>query len=308
LIVGTTVWDEVYLVETPPKWGEKTIRGQLPKELPGGMAARTAWCLGHWDERPLLLSVVGSDREGNAIANWLKKARVDVAHFEQHDGKTSRSFIVVSGGGERTPFMSMSPLLTNQGLPRPLISQICSTTKIAFFDGAGNTELQRRLIQELAESEAEVIIDIETAESSIADAIRFTSIAIFAEQYFVKLFGDERIKQARIKQALTQLDVPGRCRLVGCTLGARGSVWLDKQSKEVIAVGAYEDTNVRDTTGCGDAFKAGLIYGLAHSYSLEDCLKYATATASYVAETIGFPDVPPSLSEVASRAELVSLS
>ena len=53
-----------------------------------------------------------------------------------------------------------------------------------------------------------------------------------------------------------------------------------------IHVGAY-DIEIVDTTGCGDAYTAGFIAGLADDRSLEECAHLGTASASLVASGLG---------------------
>ena len=55
---------------------------------------------------------------------------------------------------------------------------------------------------------------------------------------------------------------------------------------ERIHVSAY-DIEVVDTTGCGDAFTAGFIAGLADGRSLDECAHLGTASASLVASGLG---------------------
>jgi adenosine kinase len=53
------------------------------------------------------------------------------------------------------------------------------------------------------------------------------------------------------------------------TLGAEGSeVWVDGQMTHVPAIKA---SAVVDPTGCGDAYRGGLLYGLENGWSLERC-------------------------------------
>ena len=47
------------------------------------------------------------------------------------------------------------------------------------------------------------------------------------------------------------------------------------------------DIQVRDTTGCGDAYTAGFIAGLVKDWPLPDCARLATATAALVATGLG---------------------
>jgi sugar/nucleoside kinase (ribokinase family) len=73
-----------------------------------------------------------------------------------------------------------------------------------------------------------------------------------------------------------------RCPVL--TLGADGA--MVAMGEERIRVPCY-DIAVVDTTGCGDAFTAGFIAGLADDRSLEDCAHLGTASASLVAGGLG---------------------
>jgi sugar/nucleoside kinase (ribokinase family) len=59
--------------------------------------------------------------------------------------------------------------------------------------------------------------------------------------------------------------------------------------------------NVKDVTGAGDAFVAGIIYGLMSSKSLEDCCLYGHAAASLtlISETTVNSDLSSSMLEQA---------
>ena len=59
---------------------------------------------------------------------------------------------------------------------------------------------------------------------------------------------------------------------------------MNKDNK--IITPAY-DIKVVDTTGCGDAFDAGMITALAKDIDLEASLKFATATSGLVATGLG---------------------
>ncbi|MCX8196770.1 MAG: adenosine kinase [Candidatus Micrarchaeota archaeon] len=66
--------------------------------------------------------------------------------------------------------------------------------------------------------------------------------------------------------------------------GAKGSVVFWKHSK--IMIGALK-AEVVDTTGAGDAYEAGVLYGLANDYSLEASAKLGAAFATKAIEKIG---------------------
>lgn len=50
---------------------------------------------------------------------------------------------------------------------------------------------------------------------------------------------------------------------------------------------SIDETEVRDTVGCGDAMVAGLLYGMNHEFNLEAAFRYGIACASAAALQIG---------------------
>ena len=54
----------------------------------------------------------------------------------------------------------------------------------------------------------------------------------------------------------------------------------------------------RDTTGAGDAFHAGFIYGLLSGFSIEETLRFANAVAGLKCRAVGARTALPTLEEV----------
>jgi ribokinase len=88
---------------------------------------------------------------------------------------------------------------------------------------------------------------------------------------------------------------------VAVTLGAEGSVVVTASTDHYQpAVGRM----VVDTTGAGDAFAAGFIYGCFQGWAVEDAHRLAAVTASFVIEAWGARNGLPSLTEARTRYEL----
>ena len=68
------------------------------------------------------------------------------------------------------------------------------------------------------------------------------------------------------------------------TMGGEGSLFMNKDNK--IITPAF-DIKVVDTTGCGDAFDAGMIVALIKEMDIETSLKFATITSGLVATGLG---------------------
>jgi sugar/nucleoside kinase (ribokinase family) len=71
---------------------------------------------------------------------------------------------------------------------------------------------------------------------------------------------------------------------VAATCGAAGVLIVDADGAE--RVPAF-DVEVVDTTGCGDAFSAGLLRGLALGSDRRDAAVLGCATAALVAQGLG---------------------
>ena len=55
---------------------------------------------------------------------------------------------------------------------------------------------------------------------------------------------------------------------------------------------------VVDSTGAGDAFRAGTLYGLIHNWPLRHCIRFGAAAASLKVAHLGATENVPSLVEV----------
>ncbi|MCR5343989.1 MAG: epoxyqueuosine reductase QueH [Butyrivibrio sp.] len=74
----------------------------------------------------------------------------------------------------------------------------------------------------------------------------------------------------------------------GCAVIKRGSKGcLIKTADKCYEIPAYPDCKVIDSTGAGDSFAAGFLYGLSEGYSLDDCGRFACAVASCAVEKVG---------------------
>ena len=67
--------------------------------------------------------------------------------------------------------------------------------------------------------------------------------------------------------------------------GKRGCIY--KSAAKEGMVPAFPDSKVIDTTGAGDSFAAGFIYGLTRALDIADCCRYGCAVSSVVVEHMG---------------------
>lgn len=96
----------------------------------------------------------------------------------------------------------------------------------------------------------------------------------------------DTVKKAAGFQNIKQLLDKTNVEYVFVTLGAKGA-YLFQRNEETSYFVEAPRVNVVDTTGCGDAFTAALIYGFHKKWSEQRTLKYAVDFASEVAQYVG---------------------
>ncbi|MHC1600231.1 MAG: carbohydrate kinase family protein, partial [Candidatus Methanospirareceae archaeon] len=74
-------------------------------------------------------------------------------------------------------------------------------------------------------------------------------------------------------------------KIVCVTLGERGCYVTDSTGESYL-IDAYQ-TDVVDTTGAGDAFAAGFLYGLLHEKSIQECGNVGNMVASFCIREYG---------------------
>lgn len=92
------------------------------------------------------------------------------------------------------------------------------------------------------------------------------------------------------------------CRVAIVTRSEKGSIAMT--AEETASVSAHEIDNLVDTTGAGDLYAAGFLYGYTKGHTLENCAHLGSLAAAVVIQQIG-PRPQISLHQAAIDAGLV---
>lgn len=129
------------------------------------------------------------------------------------------------------------------------------------------------------------VLDIDEPAAGIDDLLRLTDVLIAGAEFPAKLTGKRDLRTAL-------RDIAGRGPwFAGVTLGAGGALALVR--------GRYHYTPafrlpVVDSTGAGDIFHAGSIYGLLQGWTVPDTIRFAAAAAALKCGKLGArPGIPP---------------
>jgi sugar/nucleoside kinase (ribokinase family) len=138
-----------------------------------------------------------------------------------------------------------------------------------------------------------VTSDLDQMTDRTEELVMAVSYAIFADGLPEQLTG-ERDHERALRRLRRRHD-----GLLVVTVGRRGAVALDGD-RFVVSPGF--SVSAVDTTGSGDVFRGGFIYGLLHGWPLDRTLRLANAAAALACTRLGAMSGIPSLDEVLALA------
>ena len=275
--LGLNAVDRIVTVRRYPALGgkERIVEAQM---LPGGQVSSAMVGARRLGLRARYIGAVGDDPEGTLLLQSLRSEDVDTQHVTVVPGAHTQSGLIVveEGSGERTVFWEHDERLR---LPRAaLAEEVIADARILHVDGF-DTDVAGRAAEVARAHQIVVTSDLDSAYPGIEALLPLLDYLIVAEDLAPELAGVS--DQASAVRTLAERH--GCCAVV--TLGARGAIAC--ADGEIITSPALRPPRLEDTTGAGDAFRAGFIYGLAHGFPLEQTLRAANAVASLSCRALG---------------------
>lgn len=272
-----------------------------------GTAAGTAVDLAKLGCRVTSVGAIGSDSLGRLLRMLMADHGIETGYLAVREGqRTSTTILPIRPNGERPTLHlpGVTASLTADDVDRQLVTD-ADVVHLGGPDVLGRfgTEVAPGLLELARASGATTTVDLLRSGAG-PDVLENLAPLWPHVDYFVP--NDD---QLRSMTGLTDLERAGqtlRERGVGTvvvTTGAAGSLLVGDGPAEPVP--AFE-LEVVDTTGCGDAFTAGLIVGLQHGWQLPVAARLATAAAALVAQGLGsdagIVDLPSTLAYWAERA------
>jgi len=287
---GTNAVD--YLIQVPeyPGFNSK-IELDDYVQMAGGEIASTMVGLRRLEMKTAYIGRFGADAAGDFGLQTLIDEGVNVEYAEQITGaQTQIAFIIIDiRNGERTIIWKRDKNLSYA--PEDVPVEIIKRTKI--FHATPHDALAcARLAKEAKATGAIVSIDIDNIFDGLLEMIPLVDIFISSAEFPEKLLGiSDR------KDALREINRRFGCPIVGMTLGENGSLILCEN--EFIETEGFEVPNgCKDTTGAGDAFRVGFLFGLLKGETVETSAKMANAVAALKCRAVGARTALPNLNEL----------
>ena len=276
---GLNAVDHLVVLPEYPAFDTK-IRFSEHRRCAGGQAATAMVALQRLGLKTAYAGRFGSDDEGQfGIASLIEEG-VDVEFAEVIEGARNQiAFILIdSRNGERTIIWDRDDRLAYSAADAPL--NVATRGRVLHLD-AHDPPAGLAMAHAAHEAGTIVTADVDSVYEGLLDLLPLIDVLISSRELPHRVTGiaDERA-------SLVEMKARFGCSLVGMTMGKRGALlYCEGQFFESPA---YEvPGGCRDTTGAGDAFHGGFLYGLLRGEEVETCLKLANATAALKCSQLG---------------------
>lgn len=282
------VVDSFPLSDTKKEVLEWTISG-------GGPVATALVSLSRLGANCSFHGIVGDDESGKKIEDSLKMENVNVQGLLKRPNSNSQvAFIVVEKkSGKRTIFWrrpSGEPLK-----PEEIHGNFLDNADFLLLDGL-MVEASIYAAKKAREKNIPVMLDAGRVREGVVELASMCDYVVASEE-----FGEELIKEYNHsvssfnpEEALLSMKSFG-VKTCTITLGDKGS--LTHTGDEMFHIPAFKVDAV-DTTGAGDVFHGGYIYGLMQKWDMKDVVRFATVFASLKCRKLGGRVGIPSLEEI----------
>jgi ribokinase len=285
--LGLCAWDRILLFDRYPSPDTK-VQAVASAASGGGPVPTALAVFSRLGGKAAFIGSVGDDQEGMMIHNDLAAFNVDVTFLSHQVKKRSPcAYIWVDQrNGRRTvaldpgdvePLSLQNPALDHI-LRAPLLlmdgrdGSICMTAAWLCHEGGG-----------------QVILDAGSPRSRISELLAVSDHAVVSSDFIKGTFPGKKPTQV-----LREIHALGPSSVV-ITTGRFGGYWLEDGKSGHYS--AYP-TSVLDSTGAGDAFHGGYLFGLLKMWDIKDRCQFASAVAALICQGLGGRAKAPTYKEV----------
>ena len=268
------------------------------EEQGGGPVATALVALSRLGISTRFHGVIGDDNAGERIKHSLVLEGVNAdGLLERKNAFSQRAFIAIEkDSGKRTIFWKRPSGMELK--PEELNENLLENTSFLLLDGLMK-DVSMFTAQKARDLNIPVMLDAGRAREGMLDIAKHCDYVVASEEFARDLGWKGNIDT--LKDTAKQINNG----VVSITLGKKGSVTFLRD--EVINIPSFK-VKVVDTTGAGDVFHGGYIFGILKGLSLKDTIQFASALAALKCAKVGGRVGIPNLNETITFLEQNSLS
>ena len=248
----------------------------------GGSAANTIHGLAMVGVKTGFIGSIGKDETGDFFENDMKKAGIETV-LSRRDSVTGTAVALISADSERT-------FATHLGAAVELEASDLNPDDFTGYDILyleGYLLINKLLVETACRiaKDKNMKIALDMASYNVVEAMLADFKEIIEKYVDIVFSNEEEAKSFTGMEPVNALDqISKYCEVAVVKVGSDGS-WL-KRGEEVVKIGT-DKVSLRDTTGAGDLYASGFLYGYANGFNLEKCGLLGSLMAGKVIEILG---------------------
>lgn len=268
-----------------------TIYEHMPPatQMSGGSAANTVAGIASFGGKAAFIGKVRDDELGKVFSHDLRSLGVTYETPPSAAGaKTGRSLVCVTEDAQRT--MATYLGATRGITPADINKDLVASAKVTYLEGYLWDEVHakdaiRSAIQTAKANNRKIaftlsdLFCVNRHRDEFWELIENDVDILFANEAEFKALGEGSSFDTTVNRVLSS------CEVLCMTKSEKGSTVMS--ATESVDIPALQDIKVQDTTGAGDLYASGFLYGYTHGYSLEQSGKLGCYAASEVIQHIG---------------------
>ena len=275
---GMTLVDNAWIERTLAKGsGTATI-------VAGGSACNTIVGVGRLGGKACFVGKCGTDHWGRQYENDLVKQNVDPALLRS-DSPTGRVLSVITPDAQRTMFTYLGASAETR--PEEITARSFADAAVVHVEGylLFNPDLIQAALD--AAKEAGALISMDLASFTVVEQSLVLLEKLVANYVDILIANaDEACAfSGQSDEELALSALAGKANIAVLKVGHRGS--HISHAGETIHIQSLGDGTALDTTGAGDLWAAGFLFGLVNGYPLEKCGQLGSACGYEVCQVIG---------------------
>jgi sugar/nucleoside kinase (ribokinase family) len=248
----------------------------------GGSAANTIHGLAMVGLNTGFIGSIGKDELGDFFENDMKKAGIDT-FLSRRDSVTGTAISLISPDSERTFATHLGAAVELEA--GDLIPDAFNGYNILYMEGylIINKLLVETACQIARKKNMKIALDL--SSYNVVDA-KLADFKEIIENYVDIVFANE--EEARSYTGMEPEDalkiISKSCEIAVIKVGREGS-WV-KRGEEIVKIG-IDKVNLKDTTGAGDLYASGFLFGYANGLDMDKCGLLGSLMAGKVIEVVG---------------------
>jgi len=273
--VGLNATDTLIPVPHFPTRGSKVEIHSANVLLGGQVASAMAACQ-QWGLRTRYIGKLGEGHAASLHRAEFERLGVETHFFTAHKCPSQEAFILVDPSGERTVLWKRDPRLTL--LPEELRREWIVNARALLVDGH-DTPAAAQAAQWAHEEKVPVVADLDDLYPGYDSLLPNIDFLITSRDIPERL-----TNETDLRVSLPQVHGRYGSKLTAATLGEDGVLAWDGEQFHYAPAYVVEPV---DTTGAGDTFHAGFLYGFLQGWPLQRQLEFACAAAALNCMGIG---------------------